>query len=97
MATKAAPKKNAPKRKTAKKKVARKRVKAIPDEVSPISAVLVVKSVKPERMAENLALDDFALSDDDMAAISALNMNRRFNDPGDFCEAAFNTFYPIYD
>ena len=58
---------------------------------------LVVKSVNPDRMAENLALDDFALSDDDMAAISALNMNRRFNDPGDFCEAAFNTFHPIYD
>ena len=32
-----------------------------------------------------------------MAAISALNQNRRFNDPGVFAEAPFNTFHPIYD
>ena len=30
-------------------------------------------------------------------AIGGLNRNRRFNDPGDFCEAAFNTFCPIYE
>ena len=58
---------------------------------------VVVKSVNPKRMQENLALDGFSLSDADMDAISALNANRRFNDPGDFCEAAFNTFHPIYD
>lgn len=58
---------------------------------------LVVKSVRPDRMQENLALDDFELTNDDMQAISALNKNRRFNDPGDFCEAAFGTFHPIYD
>jgi D-xylose reductase len=32
-----------------------------------------------------------------MNAISALNRNRRFNDPGHFCEEAFGTFFPIYD
>jgi D-xylose reductase len=32
-----------------------------------------------------------------VAAISALNKNRRFNDPGDFCADAFNTFHAIYD
>lgn len=58
---------------------------------------LVVKSVRPERMLENLDIDSFQLSAADMAAISALNINRRFNDPGDFCEAAFGTFHPIYD
>jgi D-xylose reductase len=58
---------------------------------------VVVKSLKPARMKENLALDDFSLSTDDMAAISGLNRNRRFNDPGNFCEAAFSTFFPIYD
>jgi D-xylose reductase len=58
---------------------------------------LVVKSVKPERMKENLALADFSLTDADMAAIFSLNINRRFNDPGQFCEEAFNTFHPIYD
>jgi D-xylose reductase len=32
-----------------------------------------------------------------MAAISGLNKNRRFNDPGVFCADAFNTFHAIYD
>ncbi len=58
---------------------------------------IIPKTSKPERMRENLAIFDFELTDDEMAGISALNANRRFNDPGDFCEAAFNTFYPIYD
>ena len=58
---------------------------------------MIVKSVKPARMRENLSLDDFSLSDEDMGSISGLNRNRRFNDPGQFCEEAFNTFYPIYD
>ncbi|NND83354.1 MAG: aldo/keto reductase [Gammaproteobacteria bacterium] len=58
---------------------------------------VIPKTSKPERMVENLDLDDFELNDAEMAAISALNCNRRFNDPGVFCEAAFNTFYPIYD
>ena len=48
-------------------------------------------------MKENLASVEFELSKDDMTVISALNKNRRFNDPGDFCEGAFNTFHPIYD
>ena len=58
---------------------------------------LVVKSSKTERMRENLALDNFELTPEEMAAISGLNINRRFNDPGDFCEAAFGTLHPIYD
>jgi diketogulonate reductase-like aldo/keto reductase len=58
---------------------------------------IVPKSSKPERLKENLALFDFELNEEEMSAISALNRNRRFNDPGVFCEQAFNTFYPIYD
>ena len=58
---------------------------------------VIPKTSKPERMRENLAIDDFELSAVEMAAISALNQNRRFNDPGAFTEAAFNTFHPIYD
>ncbi len=58
---------------------------------------VIPKTTKPERMRENLAIDDFALSQVEMAAISTLNRNRRFNDPGVFTEAAFNTFHPIYD
>ena len=33
----------------------------------------------------------------EMSDISNLNVDRRFNDPGVFCESAFNTFFPIYD
>ena len=58
---------------------------------------VIPKTVSPGRLKENLALFDFELNGDEMAAISGLNQNRRFNDPGVFCDAAFNTFYPIYD
>lgn len=58
---------------------------------------IIPKTSRPERLAENLAIFDFELSNQEMNAISALNSNRRFNDPGAFCEAAFNKFYPIYD
>ena len=58
---------------------------------------VIPKTSRRERLRENLALFDFSLNEEEMAGISALNRNRRFNDPGVFCEAAFNTFYPIYD
>ena len=58
---------------------------------------IIPKTSKLERMKENLALFDFELTEQEMAQISALNSNRRFNDPGHFCEAAFNRFHPIYD
>lgn len=58
---------------------------------------IIPKTTRIERLRENLALFDFELSSDEMQSISALNQNRRFNDPGVFCELAFNTFYPIYD
>ncbi len=76
-------------------------------QVSPAQVVLrwglqrgtavIPKTTKPERLAENLDLSGFELTDADMAAISALNKNRRFNDPGVFCQDAFNTFHAIYD
>ena len=58
---------------------------------------IVPKSSRTERLQENLALFDFELSADQMQAISALDQHRRFNDPGDFGEKAFNTFFPIYE
>lgn len=58
---------------------------------------VIPKTTKPERMRENLDIDDFELSSVEMMAINSLNQNRRFNDPGVFTEAAFNTFHPIYD
>ena len=58
---------------------------------------VIPKTSTGKRLKENLALFDFRLNEDEMKAISALNRNRRFNDPGDFCEKAFNTFFPIYE
>ena len=58
---------------------------------------IIPKTSRVERLAENIALFDFELSSQEMEAISALNCNRRFNDPGLFCELAFGKFYPIYD
>jgi D-xylose reductase len=58
---------------------------------------IIPKTSRAERLNENIALADFSLTDDDMEAISALNRNRRFNDPGVFCQSAFGTFHSIYD
>ena len=58
---------------------------------------VVPKTANPQRLVENLDVFDFELSDDEMSSITGLNQNRRFNDPGDFCESAFNTFFPIYE
>ena len=58
---------------------------------------VIPKTSNPQRLVENLHLSELSLNEDEMAAISALNQNRRFNDPGHFCEAAFNTFHSIYD
>lgn len=58
---------------------------------------VIPKTAHEERMRENLAIFDFELTTDDMAAISGLDQGRRFNDPGHFCEAAFHTFLPIYE
>jgi D-xylose reductase len=58
---------------------------------------VIPKTASRARLEENLAIFDFRLSDAEMETISALNRNRRFNDPGDFCERAFHTFFPIYE
>lgn len=58
---------------------------------------VIPKTINPNRLKENLQLFDFDLNEAEMTAISELNQNRRFNDPGVFCELAFNRFYPIYD
>jgi diketogulonate reductase-like aldo/keto reductase len=48
-------------------------------------------------MVENRSLFDFYLAKQEMDMIDSLNVNRRYNDPGAFCEAAFGTFCPIYE
>lgn len=58
---------------------------------------VIPKTSRPERLRENLAACEFTLSAEQMQAISSLDRGRRFNDPGDFCERAFGTFFPIYE
>jgi D-xylose reductase len=58
---------------------------------------VIPKTVQPRRLAENLSLFDFELTAEEMWAIGGLNRDRRFNDPGEFCEKAFGTFFPIYE
>jgi D-xylose reductase len=58
---------------------------------------VIPKTRTPSRLAENLALFDFQLSTAEMAALDGLDRHRRYNDPGMFCEKAFNTFFPIFD
>jgi D-xylose reductase len=58
---------------------------------------IVPKTVQPKRLSENLDLFDFELTSDEMQQLNAFERGRRFNDPGVFCEAAFGTFFPIYE
>ena len=57
----------------------------------------IVKTLNVERMKENRNIGDFTLSEDEMLAITNLNQNKRYNDPGVFCLDAFGTFCPIYE
>lgn len=58
---------------------------------------VIPKTEKLERLQENLSLFDFELTDEQMATISRMDRNQRFNDPGVFCEQAFGCYYPIYE
>lgn len=59
--------------------------------------VAIPKTQTAAHLRENFAIFDFALSEDEMARLDALDRGRRFNDPAEFGEKAFNTFYPIFD
>lgn len=59
--------------------------------------VVIPKSQSKDHLRENLSVFDFELSSVQMEQMSKLDRHRRFNDPGVFCEKAFNTFYPIFD
>ena len=58
---------------------------------------VIPKTSSRERMEENINVFDFELTEAQVNAISSLDQQRRFNDPGDFGETAFNTFLPIYE
>lgn len=59
--------------------------------------VAIPKTQTLAHLKENIEIYDFSLSDDEMLRIDQMNRDRRFNDPAEFGEAAFNTFYPIFD
>lgn len=58
---------------------------------------VIPKTSSKERMVENIRIFDFELSAEQIRQLDALDEGRRFNDPGDFGEAAFNTYLPIYE
>jgi len=53
---------------------------------------VVPKSSNPKRLAENLRVTDFDLTKDELAAISALNFNKRFNDPAIYLDPPIHIF-----
>ena len=52
-----------------------------------IGCVAIPKTARPERLAENIALFDFTLGDDEMAKIAAIDRvdGRIGPDPATFC------------
>jgi len=58
---------------------------------------VIPKTQQIHRLKENLSIFDFELSNEHMQAISSLDRNQRFNDPGVFCEQAFGCYFPIYE
>jgi len=59
--------------------------------------VTIPKTQTVSHLKDNIELFEFALSETEMTRIDKLDRNRRFNDPAEFGQAAFNTFYPIFD
>ena len=57
---------------------------------------VIPKSTKNERLAENFAIDDFTLTEEDMEGISGLNQNKRFLDPANLYMNFFNKHIPIF-
>ncbi len=57
---------------------------------------IIPKTTKTQRLTENISIMDFELSAEQVAAISGLNKNMRFNDPGEFCQG-MGAFCPIYN
>jgi diketogulonate reductase-like aldo/keto reductase len=57
---------------------------------------IVPKSTQEARLKQNLDLDGFELSGEEMATMAVLDQGRRYNDPGVFC-LGMGAFCPIYD
>ena len=55
--------------------------------------MVIPKTIKPARLAENSDLFDFALTVDEMNAITALNKNERYNDPSKYPWSGVETIF----
>ena len=62
-----------------------------------MGTVTIPKTQTVAHLRDNISIFDFSLSEEEMKSIDGLDRNRRLNDPAEFGEAAFNTFYPIFD
>jgi len=58
---------------------------------------VIPKSENPERIKENLAVENFVLTDAEMESMKSLECGFRMNDPAVFCPMFFNTECPIWD
>ena len=58
---------------------------------------VIPKSANEGRIKENLSVEGFNLSDEDMENMKSLEKKFRMNDPGHFCPMAFNTPCTIWD
>ena len=58
---------------------------------------MIPKSENMARIKENLAVEEFQLSDEDMVRIRGLERGFRMNDPAVFCPMFFNTMCPIWE
>jgi D-xylose reductase len=59
--------------------------------------VTIPKTQTVAHLRDNIELFDFELGNGEMTRLDRLDRNRRFNDPAEFGEPAFNPFDPIFD
>ena len=58
---------------------------------------VIPKSENVDRIKENITVEHFKLSKDDMEEIKKLEAGFRMNDPAVFCPMFFNTHCPLWD
>ena len=58
---------------------------------------VIPKSENEERIRENIDINSFQLTDDEMKSMKSLECGLRMNDPAVFCPKFFNTECPIWD
>ena len=56
----------------------------------------ISKTTSANRMLENRDVFSFELDHEDMAILSSLNQNLKYNDPAKYTEQLFGTFCPIF-